>query len=171
VNIVEFFIAFIILIILPYVGLYKLFEKAGQSGWKAIVPIYNIYVMIKLSGRPAWWILLFIVPAVNILIAFGIMVDFLKSFGKFSLREQAAGIILPFIYLPKWGSDKETKYLGPSASTEFKEKHKNVLKKSTTREWTEAIIFAVIAATLIRTFFIEAYTIPSPSMRAVITGG
>jgi signal peptidase I len=101
----------------------------------------------------------------------GIMIDFLKSFGKFSLGEQAAGIILPFIYLPKWGYDKETKYLGPAASPEFKEKYKKTLKKSTTREWTEAIIFAVIAATLIRTFFIEAYTIPTPSMeRSLLVG-
>jgi signal peptidase I len=171
VNIVEFVIAFIILIILPYVGLWKLFEKAGQAGWQAIIPIYNIYVMIKLSGRPLWWMILLIIPAINLLVLVGITIDFIKSFGKFSLREQAAGVLLAFIYLPKWGFDKETKYWGPSASAEFKEKYKKTLKKSTTREWTEAIIFAVVAATLIRTLFIEAYTIPTPSMeRSLLVG-
>lgn len=170
-NIVEFVVVFALLIVLPYIGLWKLFEKAGQAGWQAIVPIYNAYVMIKLSGRPSWWIILVLIPAINILVLIGITIDFIKSFGKFSLREQAAGILLPFIYLYKWGSDKETKYLGPSASPEFKEKHKKVLKKSTSREWTEAIIFAVLAATLIRTFFIEAYTIPTPSMeRSLLVG-
>lgn len=170
-NVVEFVIAFIVLIILPCIGLWKLFEKAGQPGWKAIIPIYNLYVMLKLSGRPNWWVLLLFLPGINFLVAIGITIDFLKSYGKFSLREQAAGILLSFIYLPKWGFDKETKYLGQSASAEFKEKYQKSLKKSTTREWTEAIIFAVLAATLIRTFFIEAYTIPTPSMeRSLLVG-
>jgi signal peptidase I len=171
VNIVEFVILFALFIVLPYAGLYKLFEKAGQAGWQAIIPIYNSYVMIKLSGKPTWWIILVFIPAINILVLIGITIDFLKSFGKFSLSEQAAGVLLPFIYLPKWGNDKETKYLGPASSSAFKEKYQKSLKKSTTREWTEAIIFAVLAATLIRTFFIEAYTIPTPSMeRSLLVG-
>ena len=170
-NIVEFALAFIVLIVLPFVGLWKLFEKAGKPGWLAIIPLYNAYVMIELSGRPVWWFLLLFIPGINFLVAIGITIDFIKSYGKFSLREQAAGILLEFIYLPKWGFDKETRYLGPSASPEFKEKYKKTLKKSSAREWTEAIIFAVVAATLIRTFFIEAYVIPTPSMeRSLLVG-
>jgi signal peptidase I len=170
-NIVGFFLFFVVLVILPYVGLYKLFQKAGRPGWEAIIPVYNFYVMIKLSGRPAWWIILLFIPLINVFICIGVTIDLLRSFGKFSLREQVAGILLPFIYLPKWGFDNTTKYVGPSATPEFKEKHQKTLKKSTSREWTEAIIFAVLAATLIRTFFIEAYTIPTPSMeRSLLVG-
>src|SRR6202012_3675135 len=106
-----------------------------------------------------------------IFVGVGIYIDLIKSFGKFRLRDTLALVLLPFIYLPKWGFDKETKYLGPAASAEFREKHKKTLKKSTSREWTEAIIFAVVAATLIRTFFVEAYTIPTPSMeRSLLVG-
>ncbi|HEY4195979.1 MAG TPA: signal peptidase I [Mucilaginibacter sp.] len=170
-NIVEFVLAIIILVILPVIGLYKLFEKAAEPGWKAIIPIYNWYVMIRLSGKPAWWIILMLIPGLNILFGIGIMVDFLKSYGKFSLREQAAGVLLEFIYLPKWGFDQETKYLGPSTSEDFKEKYAKSLKKSSAREWTEAIIFAVVAATLIRTFFIEAYVIPTGSMESTLLVG
>lgn len=170
-SIAEFVCAFIILVILPFVGLWKLFEKAGEPGWKAIIPIYNIYIMLKLSGRPAWWVILLLIPGINFLIGVGIIVDFLKSYGKFTLRQQIAGVLLEFIYLPKWGFDQETKYLGPSASDDFKEKHQKSLRKSTTREWTEAIIFAVVAATLIRTFFIEAYVIPSGSMESTLLVG
>ena len=112
-----------------------------------------------------------VIPGINFLITIGVTVDFLKSYGKFTLREQIAGILLEFIYLPKWGFDKETKYLGPSVSNDFKEKHQKLLRKSTTREWTEAIIFAVVAATLIRTFFIEAYVIPSGSMESTLLVG
>jgi len=148
-----------------------MFEKAGQAGWQAIIPIYNSYVMIKLSGRPAWWVVLLFIPIINILVLIGIVIDFVKSYGKWQLADLAAAILLPFIFFPKWGFDKETRYIGPSATEEFKEKHKKQLKKSSGREWTEAIVFAVIAATLIRTFFIEAYTIPTPSMeRSLLVG-
>ena len=170
-NIVNFSLAFLLLIVLPYIGLWKLFEKAGLPGWYGIIPIWNFYQRIKLTGRPVWWLILYLIPGIGILFALGVQVDLVKSYGKFSFRENAAGVFLPFIYLIKWGNDKETKYLGPSVSPEFKEKYKKSLVKSTTREWTEAIIFAVIAATLIRTFFIEAYTIPTPSMeRSLLVG-
>ena len=170
-SVAEALILFILFIILPYAGLWKLFEKAKMPGWLGIIPLVNVFIMIKLSGRPAWWMLLVFIPVINVLILMGITIDFVKSFGKFKLSEQAGAVVLPFIYLYKWGSDKETKYIGPATSPGFREKHKTQLKKSPAREWTEAIIFAVIAASLIRTFFIEAYVIPTPSMeRSLLVG-
>ncbi|WP_370580067.1 signal peptidase I [Mucilaginibacter sp. FT3.2] len=164
-------IAFLLLVVLPFVGLYKLFEKAGRPGWEGVIPIYNIYVMIKLSGRPLWWLALMLIPGVNILVFIGLLVDFLKSYGKFALLEHIEGVALPFIFLPKWGFDRDTKYIGPSAAPEFREKFKTALKKTPAREWADAIIFAVIAATMIRTLFIEAYVIPSASMESSLLIG
>ncbi len=170
-NIVEFVVFIIFFFIMPYVGLWKMFEKANQPGWMGLIPLLNGYVMIKISGRPTWWIILLLIPGVNIIVAFGLYVDFLKSFKKFKLSDIFKGVVLPFYFLPKWGFDKETKYWGPVANREFKETHKALLKKSSTQEWTEAIVFAVVAATLIRSFFIEAYTIPTPSMeRSLLVG-
>jgi signal peptidase I len=159
------------LFILIITGFWKLFEKAGRSGWEALIPVYGAYVMLKLSGKPWWLLLLFIVPGVNIIIALGLVIDFVKSFGKFKMSQHAAVVLLPFIYLPKWSFDKNTRYLGPSASYAFKEQYSKHLKKTPTREWTEAIVFAVVAATLIRTLFIEAYTIPTPSMESSLLVG
>ncbi|WPU95087.1 signal peptidase I [Mucilaginibacter sabulilitoris] len=164
-------LAIILLIILPFVGLWKLFEKAGRPGWEGVVPLYNIYGMIKLSGRPTWWFILILIPGLNLLVLIGIAVDFVKSFGKFSLLDHILVVALPFIFLPKWGFDKDTKYQGRSTSPEFREKYKVALKKTATREWADAIIFAVIAATLIRTLFIEAYVIPSASMESSLLIG
>lgn len=150
------------IIILQCVGLWKLFEKAEVQGWKAIIPFYNFYQMLKISGRPTWWFFLLFVPVINIFIGFGVIIDFVKSYGKFGFWQHAAAVTISFVVFPKWGFDKETVYLGPSATPEFKEKY--ITKKSKSREWADAIIFAVVAATLIRVFFIEAYTIPSGSM-------
>ncbi|PWK73728.1 signal peptidase I [Mucilaginibacter oryzae] len=170
-NVVAFVIAFIVLVILPYVGLWKLFEKANRPGWEAIIPLYNFYIMLKLSGRPTWWFVLLLIPGLGFLIAIGIIIDFVKSYGKFGFGEHCAAVALEFIYFPKWGFDKDTRYLGQSASPEFREKYKKALSKSQIREWADAIIFAVIAATLIRTLFIEAYVIPSASMESSLLIG
>lgn len=170
-GLIELIIFFALFIVLPFIGLWKLFEKAGQPGWQGVIPFYNAYVMIKLTGKPKWWIILMFIPGINILALIGIIIDFLKSFGKFSLGDWAAGIILPFVYFIKWGNDEQTKYLGPSLDPDFRQKYSKQLKKSPAREWTEAIAFAVLAATLIRTFFIEAYVIPSGSMeRSLLVG-
>jgi len=171
VSIIELIIFLVLYIVLPFVGFAKLFEKAGRPGWQGYIPIYNAYVMIELTGKPKWWIILMLIPGINVLAIIGITIDLLKSFGKFSLRDWFAGVVLPFIYLIKWGNDKETKYIGPSQTPEFREKYSKQLKKSSTREWTEAIVFAVLAATIIRTFFIEAYVIPSGSMESTLLVG
>jgi hypothetical protein len=50
-------------------GAWKIFEKAGQPGWAAIVPFYNTYILLKIAGRPGWWLLLYLIPLVNLVIA------------------------------------------------------------------------------------------------------
>lgn len=100
-------------IVLMIAGLWKLFEKAGKPGWAAIVPIYNYIVALEIIGRPAWWIVLLILPCVNIVVLFIIMIDLAKSFGK----ETGYGIgmaVLPFIFLPMLGFS-DAQYAGPSA--------------------------------------------------------
>lgn len=159
------------LLILVHVGLWKLFQKAGRPGWEALIPIYSTYMMLKLSGRPLWWLLLCFIPGIYIIIGVGIVIDFIKSFGKTKMTHIAGAIILPFVFLPIWGFDKNTHYLGQSASDDFHEKYQPIIRRSSVREWSEAIFFAVLAATIIRLFFIEAYTIPSASMEGSLMIG
>jgi signal peptidase I len=166
-----FYIIAGVFLALVLTGAWKLFEKAGRPGWEALIPVYSWYIVLKLSGRPAWWLVWFFIPVINLIAGLGIYLDFIKSFGKFKFSEHAAAILFGFIYLPKWGFDKTTVYLGPSASAQFREKYRDNLKKSQPREWTEAILFATLAATLIRTFLIEAYVIPSGSMESSLLIG
>jgi len=158
-------------IILSLAGYWKLFQKAGRHGWEALVPIYSSYVMLKLSGRPPWWLIWLFVPLASFIVSAGIIIDFIKSYGKFTIRDRAAAILLGFIYLPKWGFEKNTQYLAPSASEGFKENYPKSAKQSSAIEWTQAVLFAVVAAMFIRTFFIEAYVIPTPSMERTLLVG
>ena len=68
--------------VLIVAGFWKVFTKAGHPGWAAIIPIYNLYILLKIAGRPGWWLLLFIVPVVNFVIAIIVAIDVAKSFGK-----------------------------------------------------------------------------------------
>ncbi|MBC8046855.1 MAG: signal peptidase I [Fimbriimonadaceae bacterium] len=160
-----FWIFSIISIVGVHVGLYKLFEKAGIAGWKAFVPFYNYYLCVKLIGKPVWWFLLLFVPIVNAVMIFLIATELVKAYGKDGFWAGVASMMIPQFYYPFIGFDKKVKYLGPPHEV-YKGK-----KKTFWREWADAIAFAVIAATFIRTFFFEAYTIPTTSMESTLLAG
>jgi Family of unknown function (DUF5684) len=99
--------------VLMIASLWKVFTKAGQPGWAAIVPIYNAIVMLQISGRPLWWVLLLMIPFVNIVVGIMVAIDLAKSFG------QSAGfgvglILLGFVFFPILGFGS-ARYLGPAA--------------------------------------------------------
>jgi hypothetical protein len=72
----------IVLGIISIIALWKVFQKAKQPGWAAIIPIYNVYVLLKVVGRPGWWVLLYLIPFVNIIVHLVVALDAAKSFGK-----------------------------------------------------------------------------------------
>ncbi len=70
------------LAVVAIIGMWKMFEKAGEAGWKSIIPFYNSYVLCQIAGRNGWWMLGLLVPFVNIIIALIIAIDLAKHFGK-----------------------------------------------------------------------------------------
>lgn len=68
--------------LLMIASMWKIFVKAGKPGWAAIVPIYNFIVLLEIAGKPAWWIILLIVPVVNFIIVIMLSVSLAKKFGK-----------------------------------------------------------------------------------------
>jgi hypothetical protein len=107
-------IIYIAVAVLFIAGLWQIFTKAGEAGWKAIIPIWNTLVTLKIVGRPWWWILLLLIPIVNIVIWIIVMIDLAKSFGHGGWF--AVGlIILPFIFYLVLGFGSST-YRGPAAA-------------------------------------------------------
>jgi signal peptidase I len=150
----------LILFILPAFGAYLLFPKAGRPGWKALVPVLNTYEMLKIAERPLIWFLLQFIPVLGWFITLGLLVEFIKMFGKFKFWEHALIVLTLGLYLIVIGMDPKTKFIGRDGVRKY--------KKSTAREWVDAGVFAVVAATLIRTFVFEAYTIPTGSMEKTL---
>lgn len=149
-----------LLVFLPSFGLAKLFTKAGEQSWKAYVPFYNTWVMQEIAHRPKHWVFWQFIPVVGWFITPGIFIEFAKVFGKFSLGQHTLAALFAPFYFPWLASHKDTRFIGP----EGVKRH----KKAGWREWVDAAIFAVVAATLIRTFIFEAYTIPSGSMEKTL---
>ena len=96
-------------------SIWKVFVKAGQPGWAAIVPIYNVVVMLRIVGRPLWWIVLFFIPLVNLVIGIILHIDLAKSFGK-SAGFGVGLALLGFIFFPILGFG-DARYVGPAALT------------------------------------------------------
>lgn len=70
------------LTVVVFAGFWKVFEKAGEPGWAAIIPIYNLYVLIRVSGNAWWWLLLLFIPVINLLATIKISIDVAGKFGK-----------------------------------------------------------------------------------------
>lgn len=96
---------------------WRIFTKAGRPGWAALVPFYNVYVLLHVVGRPGWWLMLLFVPVVNIVIAVVLSVDLAQSFGK-STGFGIGLFFLGFIFGPLLAFSDAT-YAGPVASDRF----------------------------------------------------
>lgn len=159
-DIVIFFTLICSLSIIAGIGL--IFKKAGINPLLVLVPVYNIYLWVKIVKKPFWWLILMLVPYINVFIFMLLLVETLKAFNRDTILAQVLCILFPFVFLPYLGLNKD-KYTHPDNQVK--------IKKTPSREWAEAIIFAVVAATIIRTFFIEAYTIPTSSMEKTMLVG
>jgi signal peptidase I len=158
------FILVTILLLIPFhVGLWKLFEKAGRKGWESLIPIYDLYVIQKITGKPAYWVIAALFPGINLIVLYAMVMNLYNSFGKRSLRDRTLAVLAFFYFTPKWGFDKSITYTSPE--------HLPVRKRSQLRDWAEAAIFATVAATIIKTYTFEAYRIPTSSMEESLLVG
>jgi hypothetical protein len=100
--------------LLMIVAMWKVFAKAGQPGWASIIPIYNLYIWCKIVGRPAWWIILMLIPFVNIIVGIVLCIDMAKSFGK-GVGFGIGLVLLGIIFLPILGFGS-AQYQGAAAA-------------------------------------------------------
>jgi hypothetical protein len=102
----------LVVVVLELAGLWKVYVKAGEHGWAVIIPFYNYWCMLRIVGRPGWWLVLYFIPIVNFIIFLVVVWDLVKSFSKspgwfFGLW------LLPFIFFPILGFG-ESQYAGPA---------------------------------------------------------
>lgn len=153
-------IVFLILMIAAHIGLYGMFKKANIAPWKALIPLYNTWCMVEAMKLKKVWFFLQLIPIAGQFITIWILIKFVEHFGRFGLGHHALTVFAPFAYFPYLGFSKQERYIGVELTKNY--------KKSGVREWIDAAVFAIVAASLIRTFIFEAYTIPTPSMEKTL---
>ncbi len=192
---------YLFILVHPYLSLWwKSFEQVGRKPWEALIPIYNYYVVFKLGCKKPFWSLLLVFPGVHIVMWSVANVSYIRRFGYFSLVDTLQGIFFPYIIMAKiansedkilpetnWANTKEmgdrewgdhlalflalpiighALALGISAVTRHKPG-----KKSKVKEWGDSIWFALIAASIIRTYVFEPFQIPTGSMEKTLLVG
>jgi signal peptidase I len=143
-----------------HLGMYGMFKKAGIEPWKALIPFYNTWCIVVATQTKKYWFWLQFIPIAGQFITIWLTIIFVMHFKKVSVPDHAATVFLPFLYFPYLGFSSQVKWHGPDA---LKHYHKPV-----SREWVDAAVFAVVAATLIRSFIFEAYVIPTGSMEKTL---
>jgi signal peptidase I len=151
---------FIICTFLWHYGLYLMFKKAEIAPWKALVPFYNTWCMVQKMELRKIWFFFQLIPIAGQFVTIWLTIKFVEHFGRFGFWHHAAAVFVPFIYFPYLGYSKNERFAGKLVVDNY--------KKSTWREWIDAACFAIVAASIIRTFLFEAYTIPTPSMEKTL---
>ncbi|MEO8960473.1 MAG: S26 family signal peptidase, partial [Ginsengibacter sp.] len=151
---------FILASIAVLIGLYGMFKKAGMTPWKGLIPLYNTWCMVNKMEISKVWFFLQLIPIAGQFITIWIFIKFVEHFGRFGLWHHFLTVFFPFIYFPYLGFSDMERYAGIAVVNNY--------KKGAIREWIDAAVFAIVAATLIRTFVFEAYTIPTPSMEKTL---
>lgn len=106
-----FFLVFVGLFVVALAGMWKIFEKAGQPGWGCLVPIYNLFLLVRIVGKPDIWVLYAIIPFVNLIICILLAIELARVFGK-GTGFGVGLIFLPMIFYPILGFGN-ARYLGP----------------------------------------------------------
>ena len=105
-----YMVVYLIISVILIVALWKIYVKAGKPGWGAIVPIYNIILLLEITKKPLWWIILLFIPIVNLIVIILLNIALAEKFGKSALFGIGL-ILLGFIFYPILGFG-DAKYKG-----------------------------------------------------------
>lgn len=155
-------IIFILIIqVIHFLGTWKLYVKAGRKAWEAAIPIYNGIVLMQIINRPKWWVILLFIPIINLLMFPVVWVETIRSFGRKSLMESWLVVLTLGFYIYYVNYTMDVKYI----------EDRSLHPTTALGEWVSSIVFAVVAATLVHTYFIQPYVIPTGSLEKTLRIG
>ncbi|HAI38750.1 MAG TPA: signal peptidase I, partial [Maribacter sp.] len=153
-NGTQWIIFILIVQVIHFLGTWKLYVKAGRKAWEAAIPVYNAIVLMQIINRPKWWVILLFIPIINLLMFPVIWVETIRSFGRNSKLETWIVVLTLGFYIYYVNYALEVTYI----------EDRSLQPKTAAGEWVSSILFAVVAATLVHTYFIQPYVIPTGSL-------
>jgi signal peptidase I len=197
----SFFYFYLLILVHPYLSLWWLsFPKAGRKSWEALIPGYNYFVMFKITCNKPFWSLLMLFPGVHLIMFATANISYLRRFGYYSFTDTLQGILFPYILMYKVTQEQavfgaETNWSN-SRDTEIRKWGDHIVLflclpvighvialaigavtreqpgvKSRVKEWGDSILFALVAASIIRTYVFEPFQIPTGSMEKTLLVG
>ena len=138
-----------------------MYTKAGRQAWEAFVPVYNAVVLMRIINRPWWWTILLFLPIINLIMFPVVWVETARSFGKNTTTDTVLAIVTLGFY---------NYYLNYAVDvTHIKDR--SLYPKSAAGDWVSSILFAIVAATIVHTYFIQPFTIPTSSLEKTLLVG
>ncbi|MFZ3274574.1 MAG: signal peptidase I [Lutibacter sp.] len=160
-TMIQWFMFFLIVQVIHFAGTWKLYVKAGRKSWEAIVPVYNAIVLLKILKRPIWWIILLFIPIINLLMFPVIWVETVRSFGKYKTTDSVLAVLTLGFYIYYLNYIEDVNYV----------EDRSLKSRTEVGEWVSSIVFAIVAATLVHTYFMQPYTIPTSSLEKSLLVG
>ena len=154
---------FFILIVqlIHFAGTWKLYTLAGRKAWEALIPVYNAIVLMKIINRSPWLTILLFIPIINLIMFPVVWVETLRSFGKNSNTDTFLGIITCGLYIYYINYTQDVTYI----------KDRSLKPRTSLGEWTSSILFAIVAATIVHTYVMQPFTIPTSSLEKTLLVG
>ena len=160
-NGTQWIIFILVIQAIHFLGTWKLYVKAGRKAWEAAIPVYNAIVLMQIINRPKWWVILLFIPIINLLMFPVIWVETIRSFGRNKLWETWAVILTLGFYIYYVNYVLDVKYI----------ENRDLNPRTAAGEWVSSIVFAIVAATLVHTYFIQPYVIPTGSLERTLRIG
>ncbi|WP_062060790.1 signal peptidase I [Aquimarina longa] len=160
-TLTEWLIFFLVLQVIHFLGTWKLYKKAGRKAWEAIIPVYNAVVLMKIINRPWWWVILLCIPVINVIMLPVIWVETIRSFGKNTTTDTILVVVTLGLYIYYINYMLEVTHI----------EDRSLKPKTATGEWVSSILFAIVAATIVHTYFMQPYTIPTGSLERTLLVG
>lgn len=160
-SVYQWFIFFLIVQIVHFLGTWKLYEAAGRKRWEAAIPVYNAIVLMKIIGRPTWWTILLFIPIINLIMFPVIWVETLRSFGKRSGLDTFLVLITLGFYIYYVNYTQKLDYVAD----------RSLSPENKAADTVSSLLFAIVVATIVHTYFIQPYTIPTSSLEKSLLVG
>ena len=158
---IEWFIFFLVIQVIHFAGTWKLYQRANRKAWEAAIPIYNAVILMKIINRPKWWVILLFIPVINQLMFPIVWIETARSFG-FNKRKDTALVLLTlgfYLFFINYATNSTYKL------------NRSLKPRTALGEWVSSIAFAIIAATLVHTYVMQPYTIPTSSLEKTLLVG
>jgi len=154
-------LAIIILSTLHGISTWKLYTAAGKKAWEAFIPVYNGFALMQLINRPKWWVILIFIPIINLLLFPVIWIEILRTFGKKSTKDMWLGVLTLGFYITYVNYTQQVSY----------EANRSTKPATKALDTLGSLSFAIIVATLVHSYFIQPFVIPTSSLEKSLLVG